>query len=241
MAQLSPVEQFKLRLSIWREAIPKYEEGTKLLSHFMRQCSKFSERLTTADAVINEALFVLIKMKISGEALDLVIAHNPTTWDASKTLLISRYSDPSSEELLFNKLSVCFQQSNKTYEKYADEIKNRLNKIKGHIELNETNVSTVTIKKTFYENFAKNVFINEIKEPYHTHLTHFDLANVEECLVKCRKLDNHKRQAAFLTFMRQRENMPKSTVFTTVGNTRNNNPFHVTYLSLHKLRLNSHQ
>ena len=28
--------------------------------------------------------------------------------------------------------------------------------------------------------------------------------------------------------MRQRENKPKSTVFTTVGNTRNNNPFHVT-------------
>ena len=44
--------------------------------------------------------------------------------------------------------------------------------------------------------------------------------------------------------MRQRENKPKSTVFTTAGNTRNNNPFHVTSTgnvsrpqSLHKLRL----
>ena len=84
------------------------------------------------------------------------------------------------------------------------------------------------MKKTFYENVAKNVFINGIKEPYHTHLTHFDLADIEECLVKCRKLDNHGQHAAFLTFMRQRENKPKLTVFTTVGNTRNNNPFHVT-------------
>ena len=145
MTQLTSVEQFKLRLSIWREAIPKYEGGTKLLSYFIQQCSKFSESLTTAHAVINEALFALIISNISGEALDLVVAHNPTTWDACKTLLISRFSDPSSEELLFNKLSVCFQQSNQTYEKYVDEIKNHLNKIKEHIQLNETNASTVTM------------------------------------------------------------------------------------------------
>ena len=57
--------------------------------------NSLKDSLTTADAVINEALFALIKSKISGEALDLVVAHNPTTWDACKTLLIHRYSDPS--------------------------------------------------------------------------------------------------------------------------------------------------
>ena len=30
------LEQFKLRLSIWREAIPTYEGGTRLLSHFIQ-------------------------------------------------------------------------------------------------------------------------------------------------------------------------------------------------------------
>ena len=54
---------------------------------------------------------------------------------ACKTLLINRYSDPSSEDFLFNRLSTCHQRSNQTYEKYADEIKYRLNKIKEHILL----------------------------------------------------------------------------------------------------------
>ena len=35
------VEQFKLRLSIWREAIPTHEGGTRLLSHFIQQCDRF--------------------------------------------------------------------------------------------------------------------------------------------------------------------------------------------------------
>ena len=35
------VEQFNLRLSIWHEAIPTYEGGTRLLSHFIQQCDRF--------------------------------------------------------------------------------------------------------------------------------------------------------------------------------------------------------
>ena len=65
------------------------------------------------------------------------------------------------------------------------------------------------MKIIFYGNVATNVFINGIKEPYHTHLTHFDLADTEERLVKSRKLDNHEQQAAFLTFMIQRQNKAK--------------------------------
>ena len=45
-------------------------------------------------------------------------------------MLINRYSDVSSEELLFNKLSVCYQKANQSFENYADEIKLRLNRLK---------------------------------------------------------------------------------------------------------------
>ena len=58
--------------------------------------------------------------------------------------------------------------SNQSYEKYADEIKSKLNRLKEHILLNNQDVHTVNIKNPFYENVAKNTFINGIKEPYHS-------------------------------------------------------------------------
>ena len=74
-----PMEQFKLRLSIWREAIPVYEGRTKLLSHFLQTCDRFAANLATNDDAINEALLALIKSKIRGEALDLIVTSNPAT------------------------------------------------------------------------------------------------------------------------------------------------------------------
>ena len=55
------LEQFKLRLTIWRNAIPINEGVTKLLSHFIQTCDKFVENVATADNAINEALFALIQ------------------------------------------------------------------------------------------------------------------------------------------------------------------------------------
>ena len=76
------LEQFKLRLTIWRNAIPIYEGGTRLLLHFIQMCDKFVENVATADNAIIEALFALIKSKIRGEALDLIVANNPATYAA---------------------------------------------------------------------------------------------------------------------------------------------------------------
>ena len=45
------------------------------LAHLLEQCNKFSTSLTTVDPVIKEALFDLIKWKIRGEALDLIVAN----------------------------------------------------------------------------------------------------------------------------------------------------------------------
>ncbi|XP_046141431.1 homeobox protein 4-like [Osmia bicornis bicornis] len=81
------------------------------------------------------------------------------------------------------------------------------------------------MKNNFYDNIAKNVFTNGIKQPYHSHLTHFELTDIEDCLTKCRKYDNHEQQAAFLTFMKQRENRSKTSIFNTAGISRNTNLF----------------
>ena len=135
----------------------------------IQTCDKFVENVATADNAINEALFALIKSKIRGEALDLIVVNNRATYAACKTLLVNRFSDPSSEELLFNRLSVCYQLSNQSYEKYADEIKNRLNRLKEHIQLYNQDADSINIKNTFYENVAKNSFINGTNEPYHSY------------------------------------------------------------------------
>ena len=108
--------------------------------------------------------------------------------------------------------------SNQSYEKYADEIKNRL------IQLSTQDANSITLMNTFYEYVAKNTFINGIKEPYHSRLVHFDLDDIEACLTKCRKVDNHEQQAAFLSFVRHRENKSKQNNFGTAGNFKNTNP-----------------
>ena len=155
----------------------------------------------------------------------MIVTSNPATWIACKDLLISRYSDPSSEDLLFNKLSTCHQRQNQTYEKYADEIKYRLNKIKENVLLQNEDQNSINLKKTFYENIAKNTFINGILPPHRAHLTHFELDDIEACLVKCRQYDNHEQQAAFLDFVMQRENKSKSNIFNTTENSRKINLF----------------
>ena len=96
------VEQFKLRLSIWREAIPTYEGGTRFLSHFIQRYDKFVQMLYTTDPLINESLYALILRDV---ALDLVVVNDPEGWTECKRILSNRYSDASSEELLFNKLT----------------------------------------------------------------------------------------------------------------------------------------
>ena len=138
------------------------------------------------------------------------MVNNPEGWTECKRILISRYSDASSEELLFNKLSVYNQKENQSFENYADEIKLRLNRLKEHIQLNNEDRQVVNMKTSFYENVAKNTFINGIKEPYHSFLTHFELNDIEDCLNKCRRHDNHEQQANFLSYMRQRESKPKA-------------------------------
>ena len=103
----------------------------------------FAKSLATSNPVINEALFALIKSKIHGEVFDLIVANNPETWASCKLFLIKRYSDPISEELLFNKLSTHYQQINQIYEKYTNEVKHRLNKMKNHIQLNNQDASII--------------------------------------------------------------------------------------------------
>ena len=139
----------------------------------------------------------------------MIVANNPANWLACKNILVNRFSDPSSEDPLFNKLSTCYQKLNQNFQKYADDVKYNLSKVKEHIQLNNQDATIIDMKNRFYENVAKNTFVNGIKEPYHYFLTHFGIVDNEARLTKCHIYDNHKKQASFLSLMRQRENNTK--------------------------------
>ena len=76
------------------------------------------------------------------------------------------------------------------------------------------------MKISFYENVAKNTFINGIKEPYHSFLTHFELNDIEDYPNKCRRHDNDEQQANFLSYMKQRESKPKTNLFNAPSSSK---------------------
>lgn len=63
--------------------------------------------------------------QIKGEARDLVILSNSSTFEELQILLLDKSRDPRSEQLLLISLT-SFQLWNQSYEKYANEIKLRL-------------------------------------------------------------------------------------------------------------------
>ena len=56
-----------------------------------------------------------MKSKLCGETLDLIMVNNPEGWTECKRILISRYSDASSEKLyyLINSVFVTKKQTNR--------------------------------------------------------------------------------------------------------------------------------
>ena len=58
------------------------------------------------------------------------------------------------------------------------------------------------MKISFYKNVAKNTFINGITDhPYHLFLTHCQLNDIEDCINKYRRHDNHEQQTNFFLYM----------------------------------------
>ena len=89
---------------IWREAIPKYECDFQLILYSNAISLSWVSLLLNANTA-------LIKSNICSEALDLIVSNNPNTWLACKTILVNRFIEPSSENLLFNKLFPRYQVS----------------------------------------------------------------------------------------------------------------------------------
>lgn len=141
-----------------------------------------------------------LKSKLLGEARDLINLQNSSNWPEIKECLLKKYGDRRSEEILLTELSNTLQLKTDSYNDYYHKISKALNDLNLHVSLHETNDAIIEFKTKFFSNHALRVFVSGIREPYSTHLFHFELENIDEALQKCISLDNHNKQRNYMMY-----------------------------------------
>ena len=72
-----------------------------------------------------------------------------------------------------------------------------------NISLNISEPNTFNFKKDNYSKLALKTFNVGLLEPYRSHLSHFSLNTIEECINKCREYDNLKQEWDYCEFIRR--------------------------------------
>lgn len=194
-----------LELSMAKDMLPEYSGGSKNLAYFISQAEQFITLLKRPeDCLFNKLLFEQVKAKIVGEARDVLISNKITSWSEIKDVLLNKFGDPRSEELLANDLVTCYQETNETYESYYERIKYKLQTLLEHISIRELNQDIKISKTNMYTNNALTTFKAGILEPYCSHLIHLHISTLEQALFECRKYDNDRSQISFINFIRNK-------------------------------------
>lgn len=192
----------QVRFNFAKSMVPEYSGGSKDLCFFIKNAEKFINNFTFSDTVLNEYFFQYVISQIKGEARDLVILNNPSTWIELKNLLLIKYKDPRSEQLLLTSLTTCYQLHNQNYESYASEIKLRLQRLKENVQLNTSDEKTIEIKNKMFDEQARCTFIAGLKEPHYSYILHLNPSSLDDCINQCRIFDNLQQQNSYLNFMR---------------------------------------
>lgn len=192
-----------------KEIIPKYEGGSKNLSYFIQQCEKFIEMFKNRDpgqenCVFNKLLFELCCSKLTGVARDTLVISNCITWSQLKDTLLNRFGDQRNETLLANELSICYQETNESYDQYYEKIKYKLQQLLEHVSIREINLDIKTFKANMYSQKALDTFKAGLCEPYRSFISYKTVISLEDCIVQLRGYDNQQQQIKFLNFMRQK-------------------------------------
>lgn len=196
------LNDIKIRFEFAKTSVPEYHGGPKSLFYFINNTEKFLSNFHFTDPVLSDYFLQFVISRIQGEAKDLVILNNPTSWLTLKTLLLNKYKDPRSEQLLLTNLTSCFQTHSQNYEQYSSELNSRLLSLKEHVLLNSTNDAEKNAKLTMFDNIAKNTFIAGIKEPYNAYLISQNTTSLDDCINKCRIFDDLKQQTNYHNFLR---------------------------------------
>lgn len=192
----------QLRFNFAKCMVPEYSGGSKDLCFFLKNAEKFIGNFTFTDTALNEYFFQYVLSQVKGEARDLIILNNPSSWSELKKLLLSKYKDPRSEQLLITSLTTCYQLPNQTFEYYANELKLRLQRLKENVQLNSADENTIKIKNEMFDEQARCTFIAGLKEPYYSYILHLNPSSLDDCINQCRIYDNLQQHNNYLNFMR---------------------------------------
>lgn len=147
-----------------------------------------------------------IRNKIKGEAREFVAHQGAVDWPDIKNALLQRYGDSRSEELLVAAVGNCVQTQGETYLAFYSRLLKAYNSLMESVILKNDD-GFLKYKKVEYSELAKRAFQNGVKEPYRSFLSHFELATLEECVNKCRALDNKHQQWEYSEFLRKTQDL----------------------------------
>ncbi|KAF5287002.1 hypothetical protein FQA39_LY16116 [Lamprigera yunnana] len=135
------------------------------------------------------------------------IISNFQTWSQVKTALINRFGDCRNENFLENDLITCFQLTSESYQDYYERIRTKLQCLLEQININEDNEPLKNYKIQIFNKKALATYLSGLVEPYYLliFMNYHTVNSLEECLLKLKDYDNHRQQANFMNFMRQKD------------------------------------
>lgn len=217
---IPPTPLTSKELGMYLTIIPDYKAGDSL-PIFLTQCDKLVEQI---NGRLSEDLFFIfnnaILNKIKGEAREYLAHENSETYPDIRRTLISRFGDSKSEELHLFNLIHSVQLSKETYLEFYSRILKGYTALAQNLTINYPDPNYQLYKKTDYANTALKAFKNGLLEPYRTYLSHFTLNNLEDCLNKCKSLENQNQEFQYCDSLRKqtdtsKTNKPEPTKFIT--------------------------
>ena len=197
-----PTIEPKLDLNIFLNAIPDFEAG-KNLSIFISEVDDVINHIQgrlTPD--LQFTFSIALRNKIRGEAREYIAYSGAKEWPHIKSLLINRYGERRNEDLLNNDLAFAIQARGETYLEFYQRIIKKLSALQECVSLQNISREETKFKTKLYTALAIKVYRRGVFEPYRTHLSHFQLDSLEDCITKCRNLENERQENAYADFLR---------------------------------------
>lgn len=197
-------------LGMYLTTVPEYQAGDSL-PIFLSQCDKLVEQLNgrlSADLVFifNNAIL----NKVKGEAREYLAHESSETYPDIRRTLLSRFGDSKSEELHLFNLIHSVQAPKESYLEFYSRILKAYTSLAQNLTLTYPDPVYQVYKKTDYVNTALKAFKNGLLEPYRTYLSHFPLTTLEECLNKCKALENQTQEFQYCDLLRKQTDVNKT-------------------------------
>lgn len=193
-------------LQLLIQAIPEFHPGQSL-SVFINEIDNLLRHLNrrlTPD--LTYILNVNIRSKIKGDARDFISYQNAVEWFDIRKVLLQKYGDQRSEELLVSDLTQCVQQKTEKYMDFYSRLLKAYNSLMQNVTLNIQDPNYLAFKKLEYDKLALKTFQIGLLEPYRSFLGNFEFKTIEECINKCHTLENRNQEWDYCEFLRNSQN-----------------------------------